>query len=194
MDHNPRSDLRSLIQSGLSKSLMSLVIKVATAGLTYGMFVILSRTMGIEQYGYFAFGLSLATILAIGANFGQQTAILRYWPEEMVAGPRRQGAGGAAVRRGADDHCGPRGVGRADRRRRRGRRHRADPGAASLRRGGADPAAGAGRILELGAPRAGFGVDGADAARHRLAAGAAARSRSRSTMRGCRSTAGRRCC
>ena len=86
MDHNPRSDLQSLLRSGLSKSLVSLVIKVATAGLTYGMYVILARLMGVVEYGYFAFGLSLATILAIGANYGQQTAILRYWPEEMVAG------------------------------------------------------------------------------------------------------------
>jgi O-antigen/teichoic acid export membrane protein len=86
MDHNPRSDLASLLRSGLSKSLVSLVIKVATAGLTYGMYVILSRMMGMTEYGYFAFGLSLATILAIAANYGQQTAILRYWPEEMVAG------------------------------------------------------------------------------------------------------------
>ena len=71
---------------GLNKSLVSLLIKVATAGLTYATYVILSRVMGATEYGYFAFGLSLATILAIGANFGQQTAILRYWPEEMVAG------------------------------------------------------------------------------------------------------------
>lgn len=86
MDHNPRSDLRALLRSGLGKSLVSLLIKVATAGLTYLMYVILSRLMGGTEYGYFAFGLSLATILAIGANYGQQTAILRYWPEEMVAG------------------------------------------------------------------------------------------------------------
>ena len=86
MDHNPRSDLRALLKSGLCKSLESLFIKVATAGLTYAMFVILSRVMGVTEYGYFAFGLSLATILSIGANFGQQTAILRYWPEAMVAG------------------------------------------------------------------------------------------------------------
>ncbi len=85
MDHNPRSDLRSLLRSGLAKSLASLVVKVATAGLTYGMYVILSRLMGVVEYGYFAFGLALATILAIGATYGQQTAILRYWPEEMVA-------------------------------------------------------------------------------------------------------------
>jgi O-antigen/teichoic acid export membrane protein len=86
MDQAAGSDLRRLLRSGLSKSLVSLVIKVATAGLTYLMYVILSRLMGVEEYGYFAFGLSLATILAIGANYGQQTAILRYWPEETVAG------------------------------------------------------------------------------------------------------------
>jgi O-antigen/teichoic acid export membrane protein len=95
-----RSDLRGLLRSGLSKSLVSLAIKMATAGLTYGMYVILSRLLGVEEYGYFAFGLSLATILAIGANYGQQTAILRYWPEAMVANRPRQAlealrAGGA---------------------------------------------------------------------------------------------------
>ena len=86
MDHNPRSDIKGLLRTGLSKSLASLFIKVATAGLTYLMYVMLSRVMGVTEYGYFAFGLSLATILAIGANYGQQTAILRYWPEAMVAG------------------------------------------------------------------------------------------------------------
>ena len=39
---------------------------------------------GADEYGYFAFGLSLATVLAIGASMGQQTAILRYWPERTV--------------------------------------------------------------------------------------------------------------
>lgn len=80
------SDLRDLLKTGLSRSLVSLLIKVATAGLTYLMYVVLSRTMGATEYGYFAFGLSLATVLAIGASLGQQTAILRYWPEEEVAG------------------------------------------------------------------------------------------------------------
>ncbi|MDB5538300.1 MAG: oligosaccharide flippase family protein [Devosia sp.] len=79
-------DLRALLRTGLSRSLVSLLIKVATAGLTYLMYVVLSRTMGGTEYGYFAFGLSLATVLAIGASVGQQTAILRYWPEEEVAG------------------------------------------------------------------------------------------------------------
>jgi O-antigen/teichoic acid export membrane protein len=83
---NAPSDLRALLRTGLSRSLASLLIKVATAGLTYLMYVVLSRTMGAAEYGYFAFGLSLATVLAIGASMGQQTAILRYWPEADVAG------------------------------------------------------------------------------------------------------------
>ena len=86
----PASDLRPLIRTGLSRSLLSLCIKVATAGLTYGMYVVLSRSMDGTEYGYFAFGLSLATVLAIGASMGQQTAILRYWPEEEVAGRHDQ--------------------------------------------------------------------------------------------------------
>lgn len=96
------SDLRALLRAGFSRSLVSLLIKVATAGLTYAMYVVLSRTMGAAEYGYFAFGLSLATLLSIGGSMGQQTAILRYWPEEEVADRRGKAvdavrAGGALV-------------------------------------------------------------------------------------------------
>lgn len=80
------SDLKSLFRLGFSRSLASLLIKVLTAGLTYATYVVMSRLMAPDEYGYFAFGLSLATVLAIGASMGQQTAILRYWPEEQVAG------------------------------------------------------------------------------------------------------------
>lgn len=75
-------DLRSLLRIGLSRSLSSLIIKVATAGLTYIAYVVLARMMDAAEYGYFAFGLALATVLAIGAGMGQQTAILRFWAEE----------------------------------------------------------------------------------------------------------------
>lgn len=96
------TDLSALVKLGLGRSFASLLIKVATAGLTYGMYVVLSRGMGATEYGYFAFGLSLATVLSIGAAMGQQTAILRYWPEDHVAkAPERArlalGAGGALV-------------------------------------------------------------------------------------------------
>lgn len=80
------SDLQGLLRLGFSRSLSSLVIKILTAGLTYATYVVLSRVLPAAEYGYFAFGLSLATVLAIGASMGQQTAILRYWPEEQVAG------------------------------------------------------------------------------------------------------------
>lgn len=99
MLQRPKSDLRAILRQGMSKSLISLLIKVATAGLTYLMYVVLSRTMGAADYGYFAFGLSLATILAIAASMGQQTAVLRFYPEETVA--RRPERATLSVRAGA---------------------------------------------------------------------------------------------
>ncbi len=81
---NP-DEIGSVIRSGLAKSMVSLLIKVVTAGLTYLMFVVLSRSMGPRAYGQFAFGFALAVMLSIGAAMGQQTAILRFWPEDMVA-------------------------------------------------------------------------------------------------------------
>lgn len=80
------SDLSALLHAGLWRSVGSLGIKVATAGLTYLTYVVLSRTMTADEYGHFAFGLALATLLAIAASVGQPTAILRLWSEETVAG------------------------------------------------------------------------------------------------------------
>lgn len=83
-------DLKSLLKTGLTRSLSSLLIKVATAGLTYVAFVVLARTMSASEYGYFALGLAIATVLAIAAGLGQQTAILRFWNEDRVKGqPQR---------------------------------------------------------------------------------------------------------
>lgn len=75
------SDLRSLLQSGLLRSVGSLGIKVATAGLTYLTYVVLSRTQTPDEYGHFAFGLALATVLAILAGAGQPMAVIRLWAE-----------------------------------------------------------------------------------------------------------------
>ena len=82
------SDLSQLLHTGLWRSVGSLVIKVATAGLTYLTYVVLSRTMSADEYGHFAFGLALATVLAIAAGVGQPLAILRLWSQESVAGRR----------------------------------------------------------------------------------------------------------
>jgi O-antigen/teichoic acid export membrane protein len=84
------SDLSALLHTGLWRSVSSLGIKVATAGLTYLTYVALSRTMSPDEYGHFAFGLALATVLAIAAGIGQPMAILRLWPQETVAGLPQQ--------------------------------------------------------------------------------------------------------
>ncbi|HHB82450.1 MAG TPA: hypothetical protein ENK61_03150 [Devosia sp.] len=85
MNKEKSSDISSVLKTGLSKSIASLIIKMAAAGFTYLMFVALSRAMGESAYGLFAVGFSLATMLSIGASMGQQTAILKYWPEDNVA-------------------------------------------------------------------------------------------------------------
>lgn len=87
------SDLSALLSTGLLRSIGSLGIKVATAGLTYLTYVVLARTMSEAEYGRFAFGLALATMLAILAGMGQSTAILRLWPQLRGQGD----AGGAAT-------------------------------------------------------------------------------------------------
>lgn len=80
------SDLSALLRRGFWRAGASLGIKVATAGLTYLTFVVLARTMTQAEYGHLAFGLALATVLAVAAAFGQPNAILRFWSESQAAG------------------------------------------------------------------------------------------------------------
>ncbi|MCS6758680.1 MAG: oligosaccharide flippase family protein [Candidatus Devosia euplotis] len=75
-----------MLHTSLWRSVGSLAIKIVTAGLTYFIYVMLSRTMTVDEYGHFAFGMALATVLAIAAGVGQPTAILRLWSQETVAG------------------------------------------------------------------------------------------------------------
>lgn len=83
---NIPTDLAGLLQTGLLRSVGSLGIKVATAGLTYLTYVVLSRTQTNDEYGHFAFGLALATVLAIVAGAGQPVAVLRLWAEQRSKG------------------------------------------------------------------------------------------------------------
>lgn len=99
------SDLSALLSSGLLRSVGSLGIKVATAGLTYLTYVVLSRTQTESEYGHFAFGLALATVLAILAGMGQSTAVLRLWPQLRAQGEKGDAeavvAAGSAITIGA---------------------------------------------------------------------------------------------
>ncbi|MDE2384214.1 MAG: oligosaccharide flippase family protein [Alphaproteobacteria bacterium] len=64
--------------------LIAFAIKIAGAGLTYGMVVLLARMLGADQYGRFAFGLNAATILAAVGNFGFANALMKFWPKYRV--------------------------------------------------------------------------------------------------------------
>jgi O-antigen/teichoic acid export membrane protein len=77
---------KTVVRQGLVRSVFSLGIKVGTAVLSYIMIVSLARVMDPVEYGYFAVGFALATFLGVAAGAGQQTAILRLWPEAEVAG------------------------------------------------------------------------------------------------------------
>ena len=70
----------------LSGGAWALVIKVASAGLSYVMFVLLARLMPAEEYGRFAFGFSLAITLSLLISFGLPVAVLRFWPEHKAKG------------------------------------------------------------------------------------------------------------
>ncbi|UTW58954.1 lipopolysaccharide biosynthesis protein [Kordiimonas sp. SCSIO 12603] len=65
----------------LKKGSVALMIKVATAGLSYIMFVLLARWMTPVEYGKFAMGFSLATFLAMVGTGGQHNFVLRYIPQ-----------------------------------------------------------------------------------------------------------------
>ncbi len=85
MRHIIPSDLSALLRSGLWRSVASLAIKVATAGLTYLTYVVLSRAMAPDAYGQFALGLSLATIAAVSPGWASRppccASIRRAWPQ-----------------------------------------------------------------------------------------------------------------
>lgn len=96
------TDLRALLYTGMTRSIASMLIKVATAGLTYIGFVVLARTMSSFEYGQFAFGLALAAVLAIVAGLGQQVSVLRFWSEDTAKGHQNEAvaslrAGGTLV-------------------------------------------------------------------------------------------------
>ena len=61
--------------------LAALVIKISAAGLSYVMFVVLARIMSGAEYGWYAFGFSLAMFFSFVVALGQPTAILRFWPQ-----------------------------------------------------------------------------------------------------------------
>ena len=71
-----------LVGSGI----ISLLIKVAGAGLSYLMFVAFAHLLTADDYGVFAFSFNLAIVISACAGFGYSTAVMRYWPKYLAQG------------------------------------------------------------------------------------------------------------
>lgn len=87
----PRASLANflgdvLIKSVIGNGLAAFLIKTATAGLSYGMFVTLAKLMSTTEYGYFALGFSIAMLVSALGNLGLNTAVLRFLPEHIING------------------------------------------------------------------------------------------------------------
>lgn len=59
---------------------LALLIRIASVGLSYLMFVVLARNMDTAEYGFFGFAFSLATFVAVVAGLGQRLLVLRFIP------------------------------------------------------------------------------------------------------------------
>lgn len=69
-----------------SDGVIAFTIKVASAILSFFMFMIIARITDNAEYGLFASGFSIATLLAIVASLGLHTLVLRLWPEYSAQG------------------------------------------------------------------------------------------------------------
>ncbi|MGY6627968.1 MAG: lipopolysaccharide biosynthesis protein [Oceanicaulis sp.] len=87
------------------KGLPALVIKVATAGLSFAMFVFLARWLGPLEYGRYAMLFSLGTFLGFVSVGGLHTLVLRRLPALEHAG-----ASGDAIALVRDGYLGVLGI------------------------------------------------------------------------------------
>lgn len=81
------SSLRSLGADPILRRLagpgaLAFGIKIASAALSYVMFIALARSMSLEDYGIFGFGFSWAILLAQLGAAGQPALVLRLLPEQ----------------------------------------------------------------------------------------------------------------
>ncbi|WP_108838564.1 lipopolysaccharide biosynthesis protein [Tateyamaria sp. Alg231-49] len=70
------SILKRLIKGGAA----ALLVKVASAVLSFVMFIFIARGMSPESFALFGFGFSAATLIVLGGSVGQRKATLRFVP------------------------------------------------------------------------------------------------------------------
>lgn len=71
------TSLKSKILKGASKTA---AIKIAGIGLAFLFLLVMARSLTSDGFGVFAAAFSTAMLLGPAASFGQQTAVLRFWP------------------------------------------------------------------------------------------------------------------
>jgi O-antigen/teichoic acid export membrane protein len=72
----------SVVGAGVS----TLVVKVASAGLSYLMFVLIANVLSPEEYGMFGVGFAIAITLGNVAALGTSTSLLRFLPQYSASG------------------------------------------------------------------------------------------------------------
>jgi O-antigen/teichoic acid export membrane protein len=70
----------------VAAGVVTLLIKIASAVLSYAMFVLVANALSAGDYGRFGVGIALAITLANVATLGTPTSLLRYLPHFMASG------------------------------------------------------------------------------------------------------------
>ena len=77
-----RSSVAGLARSGVIAG----VIKLASAGLSFAMFVVVALVTDERQFGLFSAAYAGASLVSFFATIGQQSTVLRFWPQYASAG------------------------------------------------------------------------------------------------------------
>lgn len=73
----------------LSKSLMTMVVQALGQGCAFVTAILLARHFSISQYGYYIYGVTVATILAVIATMGAGGILARTWGKSEKLGFER---------------------------------------------------------------------------------------------------------
>jgi O-antigen/teichoic acid export membrane protein len=77
-----RSSVAGLARSGMIAG----AIKLASAGLSFAMFVVVALVTDERQFGLYSTAYAGASLVSFFATIGQQSTVLRFWPQYSSAG------------------------------------------------------------------------------------------------------------
>ena len=78
---------RRLSVAGLARSgVIAGIIKLASAGLSFLMFVAVAKVTDERQFGLYSAAYAGASLVSFFAGIGQPAAVLRFWPQHADGG------------------------------------------------------------------------------------------------------------